>query len=100
MREYQADAPYLLTKVIVQADLKNELKFFSLFVTINSFTRAVAQTRTIELKQSCGRYRQMLLMRKLGDNEAYKVAIQDDINYYLHDVSTDRFVNMFLDHMK
>jgi hypothetical protein len=26
---------------------------------------------------------------KLGDSEAYKMTTQDDINYNLHDVSTD-----------
>ncbi len=34
----------------------------------------------------------MLEKGKLGDNESYEVATQDDINYYLHDVGTDWFV--------
>lgn len=98
MRKCQGDIPYLLTKVIVHASFKNDLKIFSLFVAINSFSRAVTLRMRIELKQRCGRYRQMLLMGKFGDNGAYKVAIQDDINHCY--VSTDRCVNMFLDNMK
>ena len=37
--------------------------------------------------------------RERGYNEAYKVATNDDSNYYLHDMSADEFVDMFINHM-
>ena len=42
----------------------------------------------------------MMSKGKLGDNKANNVATQDDINYYLHYVNGDGFINMFIDHMQ
>ena len=52
-----------------------------------------------ELNQRHVKLRQLMTKGTLGDSGAYKVATQDEIDYCLHDVSSDGIIDKFSDTM-